>query len=69
MQVANTIKAEERERRRAGRRNAGGAITSDVVRRVENMMEHVQVRQERHLHAYEEHVPLTRIAAPAPVHN
>jgi hypothetical protein len=44
-------------------------ITSDVVRRVEDMMEHVQVRQERHLHTYEEHVPLTRMAAAAPVHN
>jgi len=68
-EVASTIKAEDRQRRRAGRRGAGGMITSDVVRRVEDMMEHVQVRQERHLHTYEEHVPLTRMAAAAPVHN
>ena len=62
-EVANTIKAEERARRREGQK---GAITSEVRSRVEGMIERVQARQEKHLHNYEEHVPLTRIAAPQP---
>jgi hypothetical protein len=62
-EVANTIKAEERARRREGLK---GVITSEVRSRVEGMLDHVQARQEKHLHNYEEHVPLTRVAAPQP---